>query len=90
MIETNSSDAVREMVIAGLGISLRSTWDIGDELRSGAAGARAAAISRRQRCRPLCRLCQPGASCRSRRGCSSTISPSSTARPPYWDEGLPD
>jgi DNA-binding transcriptional LysR family regulator len=35
VIETNSSDAVRGMVIAGLGISLRSTWDIGDELRNG-------------------------------------------------------
>lgn len=34
-IETNSSDTVREMVIAGLGISLRSTWDVGDELRNG-------------------------------------------------------
>ncbi len=35
-VETNSSDAIREMVIAGLGISFRSTWDVGDELRSGA------------------------------------------------------
>jgi DNA-binding transcriptional LysR family regulator len=35
VIETNSSDAVREMVIAGLGISLRSTWDVSDELRNG-------------------------------------------------------
>ncbi len=26
---------MREMVIAGLGIELRSTWDIGDGLRSG-------------------------------------------------------
>jgi DNA-binding transcriptional LysR family regulator len=35
VIETNSSDAVREMVIAGLGISLRSTWDVSQELRRG-------------------------------------------------------
>lgn len=35
VIETNSSDAVREMVMAGLGISFRSTWDIGEELRNG-------------------------------------------------------
>jgi DNA-binding transcriptional LysR family regulator len=35
VIETNSSDAVREMVIAGMGLSLRSTWDVFQELRSG-------------------------------------------------------
>jgi DNA-binding transcriptional LysR family regulator len=35
VIETNSSDAVREMVIAGMGISLRSTWDVSQELRNG-------------------------------------------------------
>ena len=32
---TNSSEVVREAVIAGLGIALRSTWDIGQELRNG-------------------------------------------------------
>ncbi|AYG65296.1 MULTISPECIES: LysR family transcriptional regulator [unclassified Rhizobium] len=32
---TNSSEVVREAVIAGLGIALRSTWDVGPELRSG-------------------------------------------------------
>ena len=32
---TNSSEVVREAVIAGLGIALRSTWDIGPELREG-------------------------------------------------------
>ena len=32
---TNSSEVVREAVIAGLGIALRSTWDIGPELRDG-------------------------------------------------------
>jgi DNA-binding transcriptional LysR family regulator len=35
VIETNSSDAVREMVIAGMGISLRSTWDVSEALRNG-------------------------------------------------------
>ncbi|MFT4001840.1 MAG: LysR family transcriptional regulator [Rhizobium sp.] len=30
---TNSSEVVREAVIAGLGIALRSTWDVGTELR---------------------------------------------------------
>ncbi|MFT0890775.1 LysR family transcriptional regulator [Pseudochelatococcus sp. G4_1912] len=34
-IRTNSSEVVREAVIAGMGIALRSTWDIGAELRSG-------------------------------------------------------
>jgi DNA-binding transcriptional LysR family regulator len=34
-IATNSSEVVREAVIAGLGIALRSTWDVGPELRSG-------------------------------------------------------
>lgn len=32
---TNSSEVIREAVIAGLGIALRSTWDIGSELRAG-------------------------------------------------------
>jgi len=35
-IETNSSEVVREMVVSGLGIGLRSTWDVAGELRSGA------------------------------------------------------
>ncbi len=32
---TNSSEVIREAVISGLGIALRSTWDIGPELRDG-------------------------------------------------------
>ncbi|MCA1953025.1 MAG: LysR family transcriptional regulator [Hyphomicrobiales bacterium] len=36
VIATNSSEVIREAVIAGLGIALRSTWDVGPELRSGA------------------------------------------------------
>lgn len=34
-VRTNSSEVVRELAIAGMGIALRSTWDIGAELRSG-------------------------------------------------------
>jgi DNA-binding transcriptional LysR family regulator len=34
-LKTNSSEVVREAVIAGLGIALRSTWDVGPELRAG-------------------------------------------------------
>lgn len=34
-VVTNSSEVIREAVIAGLGIALRSTWDVGPELRSG-------------------------------------------------------
>lgn len=34
-LNTNSSEVVREAVIAGLGIALRSTWDIGNELTQG-------------------------------------------------------
>lgn len=34
-LSTNSSEVVREAVIGGLGIALRSTWDIGEELRTG-------------------------------------------------------
>lgn len=34
-LQTNSSEVVRETVIAGLGIALRSTWDVGEELREG-------------------------------------------------------
>lgn len=34
-LHTNSSEIVREAVLAGLGIALRSTWDIGPELAAG-------------------------------------------------------
>lgn len=34
-IRTNSSEVVREAVLSGLGIALRSTWDVGPELRDG-------------------------------------------------------
>jgi DNA-binding transcriptional LysR family regulator len=32
---TNSSEVVREAVFSGLGIALRSTWDVGPALKSG-------------------------------------------------------
>lgn len=32
---TNSSEVVREAILAGIGIGLRSTWDVGPELASG-------------------------------------------------------
>jgi len=35
MLITNSSEVLREAVIAGLGIALRSTWDVGAELKTG-------------------------------------------------------
>lgn len=34
-LRTNSNEVVREAVLAGLGIALRSTWDVGPELRAG-------------------------------------------------------
>ncbi|MDF1606802.1 LysR family transcriptional regulator [Hoeflea sp. YIM 152468] len=34
-LQTNSSEVVREAVIGGVGIALRSTWDIGGELSDG-------------------------------------------------------
>ena len=34
-LQTNSSEVVREAVIGGVGIALRSTWDIGMELSDG-------------------------------------------------------
>jgi DNA-binding transcriptional LysR family regulator len=34
-LQTNSSEMVREAVLAGLGIAQRSTWDIGPELAAG-------------------------------------------------------
>lgn len=34
-LRTNSSEVVREALIAGVGIALRSTWDVGPELKSG-------------------------------------------------------
>lgn len=35
MLVTNSSEVIREAVISGLGIALRSTWDVGQELKDG-------------------------------------------------------
>lgn len=35
-LRTNSSEVVREAVLAGAGVALRSTWDVGPELKSGA------------------------------------------------------
>jgi len=35
MLKTNSSEVIREAVISGLGIALRSTWDVGGELSDG-------------------------------------------------------
>ena len=34
-LRTNSSEVVREALLGGVGIALRSTWDIGPELKSG-------------------------------------------------------
>ena len=34
-VRTNSSEFARELILSGHGIGLRSTWDIGDELKSG-------------------------------------------------------
>ncbi|MBY0611643.1 MAG: LysR family transcriptional regulator [Beijerinckiaceae bacterium] len=35
VIRTNSSEVIREAVLAGLGIALRSTWDVGPEIKAG-------------------------------------------------------
>jgi DNA-binding transcriptional LysR family regulator len=35
LLQTNSSEVVREAVISGMGIGFRSTWDVGSELRRG-------------------------------------------------------
>jgi DNA-binding transcriptional LysR family regulator len=34
-VRTNSSEVIREAVLAGMGIALRSTWDVGPEIDSG-------------------------------------------------------
>jgi len=34
-VRTNSSEVARELALAGIGVALRSTWDVGDELRDG-------------------------------------------------------
>lgn len=34
-LQTNSSEVLREAAIAGIGIALRSTWDIGEEIATG-------------------------------------------------------
>ena len=34
-LRTNSSEVVRETLLAGLGIALRSTWDVGPDLKDG-------------------------------------------------------
>jgi DNA-binding transcriptional LysR family regulator len=34
-VRTNSSEVVREAVLTGIGIALRSTWDVGPDIRDG-------------------------------------------------------
>jgi DNA-binding transcriptional LysR family regulator len=34
-VRTNSSEVIRESVLAGIGIALRSTWDVGPDIKSG-------------------------------------------------------
>ena len=34
-VQTNSSEVIRELCISGVGIALRSTWDVGPELSAG-------------------------------------------------------
>jgi DNA-binding transcriptional LysR family regulator len=34
-VQTNSSELVRELALSGVGIALRSLWDVGDALRAG-------------------------------------------------------
>ena len=34
-VRTNSSEMVRELALAGVGVALRSLWDVGDALREG-------------------------------------------------------
>jgi DNA-binding transcriptional LysR family regulator len=34
-LRTNSSEVIREATLAGIGIALRSTWDVGPELKDG-------------------------------------------------------
>jgi DNA-binding transcriptional LysR family regulator len=34
-LQTNSSEVVREACLAGLGVALRSTWDVGPDLQAG-------------------------------------------------------
>lgn len=34
-LRTNSSEVIREALLAGVGIALRSTWDVGPELKTG-------------------------------------------------------
>ncbi|HEV2558277.1 MAG TPA: LysR family transcriptional regulator [Microvirga sp.] len=86
-LRTNSSEVVREAVVAGLGIALRSTWDAAPDLKSGRlvpvlpgyAGSRRVAIhavypSRRhleQKVRAFVDFLQ------------GLYGPT-----PYWDEGL--
>jgi DNA-binding transcriptional LysR family regulator len=38
-VRSNSGEFVREALLAGLGLGLRSTWDIGPEIKSGALTA---------------------------------------------------
>lgn len=87
-LRTNSSEVVREAVVAGIGIALRSTWDVAPELRAGRlvqvlpayAGSHRVAIhavypSRRhleQKVRAFVDFLQ-----------------GLYGQTPYWDEGLP-
>ncbi len=89
VIETNSSDAVREMVLAGMGISLRSTWDVSAALRDGslvrllpqyrgASDIGIYAVYSSRRFVPL------------KTRIFVDYLTALYGSPPYWDEGIPD
>ena len=81
-IRSNSAELVREALVAGLGLGLRSIWEIGPELESGAPQGRCCrntAARRMSRSTPSTRA---ATSCRPKSAPSSTFLPRSTASSP--------
>ena len=63
LLQTNSSEVVREAVVSGMGIGFRSTWDVGSRIAPRRLAPGHALLRRLRRCRHLCRLLRapPGA-----------------------------
>jgi DNA-binding transcriptional LysR family regulator len=86
-VKTNSSEVVREAVIAGIGIALRSTWDVGPELKSGALVQILPAYTGSKRV--VVQAVYPSRRHLERKvGAFIDFLQSLYGEPPYWDRGL--
>ena len=78
-------EVLREWALAGLGIALKSTWDVHRQLAGRLARFALPGLCVRTPTWRSTRSIRTGASCPRRRACSSSSSPQSFGPEPYWD-----